>query len=85
MAQIPIVQSLHQEFVLYVTMIETEHTMDQVCEEIAKTSIGFDKNRRSGAPLRVRKQGEEKPFPREMKVADAGVGPMETLEFYYED
>ena len=30
MALIPVVQNLHDEFVLYVTMIDNERTMDEV-------------------------------------------------------
>ena len=84
MALIPIVQNLHDEFVLYVGMIDTEHTMDQVCEEVCKVNIAFDKNRIDGQSLRVRRLGEEDPFPRNQTVADAGIAPMSSLEFFYE-
>ena len=43
MAQIPIVHNLHQEFVLYVSIVDTEHTMDEVCRTAAQLSIGFEK------------------------------------------
>jgi toluene monooxygenase system protein B len=85
MALIPVVQNLHEEFVLYVTMIDSERTMDEVCTDVAKVSIGFDKNGRPDKPLRVRKVGEDSPFPRDMKVGEAGIQPMMGLEFYYED
>jgi toluene monooxygenase system protein B len=85
MAMIPVVQNLHDEFVLYVTMIDSERTMDEVCMDVAKVSIGFDKNGRPDQPLRVRKLGDDAPFPRDMKVSDAGIQPMMSLEFYYED
>ena len=57
MAQIPIVHNLHQEFVLYVSIVDTEHTMDEVCQMAAQLSIGFEKNRKTEASLRVRKVG----------------------------
>jgi toluene monooxygenase system protein B len=53
--------------------------------DVAKVSIGFDKNSRPDQPLRVRKLGDDAPFPRDMKVTDAGIQPMMSLEFYYED
>jgi toluene monooxygenase system protein B len=85
MALIPVVQNLHDEFVLYVTTIDSDRTMDEICLDVAKVSIGFDKNRRPDQPLRVRKVGDDTPFPRDMKVTDAGIQPMTSLEFYYED
>lgn len=84
MAQIPIVHNLHQEFVLYVSIVDTEHTMDEVCQTAAQLSIGFEKNRKPDAPLRVRKVGAEKPFPRDMTVQEAGITPMTSLELFYE-
>ncbi len=84
MAQIPIVHNLHQEFVLYVSIVDTEHTMDEVCQTAAQLSIGFEKNQKPDAPLRVRKVGAEKPFPRDMTVAEAGLTPMTSLELFYE-
>ena len=84
MAQIPIVHNLYQEFVLYVSIVDTEHTMDEVCRTAAQLSIGFEKNQKPDAPLRVRKVGAEKPFPRDMTVAEAGITPMTSLELFYE-
>ncbi len=84
MAQIPIVHNLHQEFVLYVSIVDTEHTMDEVCQTAAKLSISFEKNQQPDAPLRVRKVGAKKPFPRDMTVAEAAITPMTSLELFYE-
>ena len=47
-------------------------------------SIGFDKNKRADRPLRVRALGATKPFPPDMTVAQAGLGPMSSIELYYE-
>ena len=85
MAQIPIVHSLHQEFVLYVLIVDTENTMDEVCQAATQESIGFEKNRKAGMPLRIRKASEEDPFPRDMTVTEAGITPMMSLEIYYEE
>ena len=85
MAQIPIVHNLHQEFVLYVSIIDTENTMDEVCQAAAQVSIGFEKNQKADVPLRVRKVGTEEPFPRDMTVAQAGITPMTSLELFYEE
>ena len=48
MAQIPIVHNLHQEFVLYVSIVDTGNTMDEVCQTAARLSIGFEKNQQAG-------------------------------------
>ena len=85
MSQIPIVQNLYNEFVLYVAMVDTEHTMDQVAAGAATASIAFERNKLPDKVLRVRKAGEQTPFPREQTVADAGIVPMTSLEIYYED
>lgn len=85
MALIPVVQNLHDEFVLYVTMIDSDRTMDEICDDVSKVSIGFDRNGRPDQSLRVRKLGADFPYPRNMKVADADIAPMMSLEFYYEE
>ena len=84
MALIPIVQNLHDEFVLFVSMVDTDKTMDEICEDVAKVSIGFDRNREPDKPLRVRVLGEDEPLPRKMTVAAAEIAPMTSLEFFYE-
>jgi len=57
--------------------------MDEVCQTAAQLSIGFEKNQKPDAPLRVRKVGAEKPFPRDMTVSEAGITPMTSLELFY--
>lgn len=84
MAHIPLVHNLHDEFVLYLSVVDTENTMDEVCEMAAALSIGFDKNKRADRPLRVRVLGATEPFPPDMTVAQAGLGPMSSIELYYE-
>ena len=85
MALIPVVQNLHDEFVLYVAMIETGQTMDQICDEVSKINIAFDKNGRPDQILRVRKLGAKEPYARDQTAAQAGIQPMTSLEFYYAD
>ena len=85
MALIPVVQNLHDEFVLYVSMIDTERTMDEICADVAVVSIGFDQNQRPDQSLRVRALGTDAPYPRDMTVGAAGIEPMMSLEFYYDD
>ena len=84
MAQIPLVHNLHDEFVLYLSMVDTEHTMDQICEMAAVLSIGFAKNKQANKPLRVRRLGATEPFPPEMTVSQSGLAPMSSIELYYE-
>ena len=62
-AHIPLVHNLHDEFVLYLSVVDTDNTMDEVCEMAAALSIGFDKNKRADRPLRVRALGATEPFP----------------------
>lgn len=84
MAQIPIVHNLHDEFVLYLSMVDTENTMDEVCEMAATLSIGFEKNKQADKPLRVRLPGASQAFARAMTVAQAGLAPMSSIELFYE-
>ena len=44
----------------------------------------FEKNQKPDAPLRVRRSGLKKPFPRDMTVEEAGITPMTSLELFYE-
>ena len=83
-AHIPLVHNLHDEFVLYLSVVDTDNTMDEVCEMAAALSIGFDKNKRADRPLRVRALGATEPFPPDMTVAQAGLSPMSSIELYYE-
>ncbi len=85
MAQIPVVHNLHDEFALYLSVVDTENTMDEVCALAAKLSIAFDKNQKADTPLRVRTLGAGKPFPRDMTVGQAGIVPMTSLELFYEE
>ena len=85
MAQIPVVQNLYDEFVLYVVMIDTEQTMDEICAQATKTYIGFDKNQRAGQSLSVRRSGEQEALAGALTVAQAGIAPMASLEFYYDN
>ena len=85
MALIPVVQNLHDEFVLYVAMIETEQTMDQICDEVSKINIAFDKNALPDQVLRVRKLGDEQPYSRDITAEEAGIQPMMSLEFFHAD
>ena len=84
MAQIPVVYNLHEEFVLYMATVDTDNTMDEVCEIVSALSIGFATNKRTDKPLRVRKVGATEPFPPEMTVAQAGLTPMSSIELFYE-
>ncbi len=84
MAQIPLVHNLHDEFVLYLSVVDSENTMDEICEMAAALSIGFEKNKRADRVLRVRAVGAPEPFPPDMTVAQAGLGPLSSIELYYE-
>ncbi len=83
MALFPVVSNFVGDFVLQLVPVDTDDTMDEVAAKCAEHSVG----RRVPAqdsPLRVRRQGDPEPFPRDMVLGESGIVPMECLEVYYE-
>lgn len=84
MAMIPVIQNLHEEFAMLISIVDDAQTIDQLCETVSRISIAFDRNGHPDRVLRVRRHGDDTPFPRDVTVAQAGIGPMTSLVFYYE-
>lgn len=83
MAMFPITSNFQEDFVLQLVAVDTDHSMDEVAAAAAVHSIGRRVKARPGV-LRVRRQGSAEPFPRDLKVAEAGLRPMECVEIYWE-
>lgn len=85
MALFPIHSNFEKDFVIQLVPVDTEDTMDQVAEKCAYHSI----NRRvvpvPDKVMRVRRHEDGKIFPRDMRVADAGLRPTETLDIVFMD
>ena len=83
MADFPLSVNFYGDFVLKLLVVDTEHTMAQVAEAATENVLDMHVASQDGV-IRVRRAGEEDPFPLDLTVADAGLLPTETLDFYYE-
>ena len=83
MALFPLTSNFQEDFVLQLLAVDTENSMDELAAAAAVHSVGRRVKARPGV-LRVRRQGTEEPFPRELKVGEAGLRPMECVEIYWE-
>ena len=84
MALFPISSAFEGDFCLKLVAVDTENTMDEVCAAAAHHSINRSVAARPGHRVRVRKQGEQVLLARELKLADAGIAPMQCLQFVFE-
>jgi toluene monooxygenase system protein B len=84
MSLFPLISNFEGDFVLQLLPVDTENTMDEVAQAAAYHSVGRRVKPRPGHAIRVRRQGSEVLFPGTVKVADAGLKPMECLEFVWE-
>ncbi|QRY61168.1 toluene-4-monooxygenase system B family protein [Gordonia sp. PDNC005] len=85
MALFPISSHFHGDFVLKLVPVDTENTMDEVAIAAAEHSVGVHVPDQPGKVIRARKQGASEPFPRTMILADTGLEPTDTVEFYYSE
>lgn len=85
MAAFPIISNFQYDFVLQLVPVDTENTMDEVAAAAAHHSIGRRVAAQDDKVLRVRKHGTEDFFPREMKIADSGLKPTETVDIIFAD
>jgi toluene monooxygenase system protein B len=83
MALFPLTSNFQEDFVLQLVAVDTENSMDELAAAAAVHSVGRRVKARAGI-LRVRRQGASEPFPRELKVGDAGLRPMECVEIFWE-
>lgn len=84
MSAIPLVSNFQGDFVLQLIVVEPGFTMDQVAEAAAYHSVGRRVAARPGNAMRVRCQGSETFFPRNMTVAESHLQPMQCVEVMWE-
>ncbi|HIF51373.1 MAG TPA: toluene monooxygenase [Thiotrichaceae bacterium] len=85
MAAFPIISNFQYDFVLQLVPVDTENTMDEVAAAAAHHSIGRRVVAQPDKILRVRRYGAEEFLPRDMKVADSGIEPTETIDIIFAD
>lgn len=85
MALFPVISNFQYDFVLQLLPVDTENTMDEVAAAAAHHSVGRRVAPRPGKVVRVRRQGGEAFFPRQAKLSETDIKPMEALEFIFCD
>jgi len=85
MALFPVISNFQHDFVLLLLPVDTDNTMDEVAAAAAHHSVGTRVAPQPDKIVRVRRQGAESFFPRETKLAETDIRPMETLEFIFCD
>lgn len=84
MSVFPLMVCFRNDFVAQVVAVEAESTMDQVAAAAAVHSVGRRVRDQAPKILRVRRQGDDAPFPRDLKVQASGLIPGDTVEVYFE-
>ena len=84
MALFPLGSNFEGDFVVQLVAVDSENTMDEVAAAAAVHSVGRRVRARPGHILRVRRQGDTEFFPRNLKVAESGLKPTETIEILWE-
>ena len=85
MAAFPLFSNFQHDFVILLLPVDTENTMDEVAEAAAYHSVGRRVAAQPDKVMRVRKQGAEAFFPRNLKVKDSGLKPTETVDIIFSD
>jgi toluene monooxygenase system protein B len=85
MALFPVVSNFQYDFVLQLVPVDTENTIDEVAAAAAYHSVGRRVAPQPTKVVRVRRQGATEFFPRQAKLADTDIKPMECLEFIFTD
>lgn len=83
MALFPLISNFQYDFVLQLVPVDTDNTMDEVAAAAAHHSVGRRVAPQPGKVVRVRRQGDADFFPRQMKLSETGIKPMETVEFIF--
>ena len=84
MADLPLISNFEGDFVLKLFMTDTESTMAEVAEAAAANCVGVHIAAEPGKTMRVRRQGNDEPFPVDITAAEAGLEPMNCVEVYFE-
>lgn len=85
MALFPVISNFQYDFVLQLLPVDTENSMDEVAAAAAYHSVGRRVAPRPDKVVRVRRQGSESFFPRQAKLCETDIQPMESLEFIFCD
>jgi toluene monooxygenase system protein B len=83
MALFPVISNFQYDFVLQLVPVDTDNTMDEVAAAAAHHSVGRRVAAQPGKVVRVRRQGDTDFFPRQARLHETGIQPMETLEFIF--
>ncbi len=85
MALFPIISNFERDFVLLLVPVDTSNTMDEVAAAAAHHSIGRRVAPQPGKVIRVRRQGAAEFLPRDKRLSETDIKPMEALEFIFAD
>lgn len=83
MALFPIISNFQFDFVLQLVPVDTDNTMDEVCAAAAHHSVGRRVAPQPEKVVRVRRQGATEFFPRQTRLHETDIQPMEALEFIF--
>ncbi|WP_175816273.1 toluene-4-monooxygenase system B family protein [Burkholderia diffusa] len=85
MALFPVISNFQYDFLLQLVAVDTDNTMDEVAAAAAHHSVGRRVAPRPDKIVRVRRQGSETFFPRDARLGETDIRPMEALEFIFCD
>ncbi len=85
MALFPVVSNFQHDFVLLLLPVDTDNTMDEVAAAAAHHSVNRRVAPQPGKVIRVRRQGADDFYPRDGRLGETDIRPMETLEFIFCD
>ena len=85
MATFPVISNFQYDFVLQLVAVDTDNSMDEVAAAAAHHSVGRRVAAQPGKVIRVRRQGGEAFYPRQAKLGETDIKPMEALEFIFCD
>ena len=85
MAMFPVISNFQYDFVLQLVAVDTDNSMDEVAAAAAHHSVGRRVAPQPGKVVRVRRQGGETFYPRQTKLSETDIKPMEALEFIFCD
>ena len=83
MALFPLISNFQYDFVLQLLPVDTENTMDEVAAAAAHHSVGRRVAPQPGKVVRVRRQGATEFYPRNAKLCETDIKPMESIEFIF--
>ena len=85
MALMPLISNFQGDFVLQLLPVDSELTMDEVASAAAYHSVGRRVKAQPEKIVRVRRQGKHEFLPREIRLSQTDIKPMECLEFIFTD